>query len=134
MAHDPKKYPANWKEIVARVNARDGNRCKFCGAGNGKWIVRHPENPFLFDSFDDTEKAWNFVFTQEGLGRYEVHASKPIRVVLTTAHLVDKDKMNADEANLAALCQRCHLILDKDDRVVSAATTRHKKRGQEPLL
>ena len=38
------------------------------------------------------------------------------RIVLTTAHL-DHDPTNNAEANLAALCQRCHLAHDKPHHV-----------------
>jgi len=29
-------YPPNWREISLRIRERDGGRCKFCGAENGK--------------------------------------------------------------------------------------------------
>jgi len=29
-------YPANWREIRARILARAGNRCEKCGAANGE--------------------------------------------------------------------------------------------------
>lgn len=32
-------YPGDWKEIVARINKRAGNRCEICGAEN---YSRHP--------------------------------------------------------------------------------------------
>ena len=35
------------------------------------------------------------------------------KVVLTVAHLFDSDKKNGRFLNLAALCQKCHLNLDK---------------------
>ena len=45
---------------------------------------------------------------------------KPIRIVLTIAHL-DQDITNNDHKNLMALCQRCHIIWDKKHK--------QKKRG-----
>ena len=30
------RYPENWKEISLAIRERDGWRCKFCGAENGK--------------------------------------------------------------------------------------------------
>lgn len=30
------KYPSDWKQISLRIRERDGWRCKFCGAENGK--------------------------------------------------------------------------------------------------
>jgi len=36
MPMDIRKYPSDWKAISLRIRERDGNRCKFCGAENGK--------------------------------------------------------------------------------------------------
>lgn len=33
------RYPPNWNEIVAVVRERSGNRCEWCGVGNGE---EHP--------------------------------------------------------------------------------------------
>lgn len=86
-------YPANWKQISHRIRfERAGNRCEWCGAYNN---LAHP-----------------------------VTGSK---VVLTVAHLGadredgtpgDKhDKADCRDANLAALCQRCHLNFDRADHL-----------------
>lgn len=42
---------------------------------------------------------------------------------LTTAHL-DQTPENCDEANLRAMCQRCHLAYDLDQHVTNARRTR----------
>ncbi len=34
MPIDYSKYPADWRQIRARILKRDGNACKFCGAAN----------------------------------------------------------------------------------------------------
>lgn len=39
------------------------------------------------------------------------------KVVLTVAHLFDKTKKNGRFLNLAALCQKCHLAHDFEDRM-----------------
>lgn len=44
-------------------------------------------------------------------------------VVLTVAH-IDHDRSNSDDANLAALCQRCHLGHD------AGLHARHRKYGR----
>lgn len=36
MPMDISKYPPDWKAISLRIRERDGWRCKFCGAENGK--------------------------------------------------------------------------------------------------
>jgi len=50
-------------------------------------------------------------------------------VVLTVAHL-DHDPANNQDANLAALCQRCHLRLDAEQHRKSASKTRNIRPGQ----
>lgn len=34
------RYPADWPQISERIRAREGNRCKWCGAANGQ---PHPD-------------------------------------------------------------------------------------------
>ena len=55
-------------------------------------------------------------------------------VVLTVAHL-DHDETSADEGNLAAMCQRCHLTYDAPMHKANAArTNRRKKYRMEDLF
>ena len=72
-----------WLAIRARVLARAGYRCE--------GIAAHPD-------------------CRAQSGRR--HPETAARVVLTIAHL-DQDPRNSDVANLRALCQRCHLGLDR---------------------
>lgn len=51
---------------------------------------------------------------------------KTWKVVLTIAHLDGLLEDHTDE-NLAALCQRCHNVLDAPQRAVNAARTRRSK-------
>ena len=91
------RYPANWKQIVAQVRERSGNRCEGtpafpdCRAVNGE---QHPET-----------------------------GSK---VVLTTAHL-DHVPENCDLSNLRHLCQRCHLTYDAQHHAQTAYATRRAR-------
>lgn len=89
-----RRYPQNWREIVAAVRARSGDRCEGspdfpeCRAENGK---PHP-----------------------------VTGSK---VVLTTAHL-DHVPEHCGLENLRHWCQRCHLNYDKRHHAQTAYATR----------
>ncbi len=89
---DKTVYPANWKQISLRIRERDGWRCKWCDAENGK---PNPRTGSI--------------------------------VVLTTAH-VNHDTTDNSDANLAALCQRCHLRHDAQYHASNAARTRRAKR------
>lgn len=52
----------------------------------------------------------------------EYEGAKFTEVVLTVAH-IDHDESNNDPDNLAALCQRCHFALDRQDN------TRRRREG-----
>lgn len=113
------RYPDNWEEISHQIRfVRAGGKCEGtpdypdCQAAHGQ---PHPETGSI--------------------------------VVLTTAHLGvpypdgtpgDKhDKMDVRQENLAALCQRCHLNLDRDEHRTNAAATRRRKAeeaGQLPIF
>ena len=65
---------------------------------------------------------------QCGVENYEIVArsDKEVKIVLTIAHLDGGLEDHTDE-NLAALCQKCHNILDAPSRAVNAAKTRRSK-------
>ncbi len=63
-----------------------------------------------------------------GAKNYEAHPLTGSRVILTVAHLDHNPGNNTDE-NLAALCQKCHLALDKDQHIATARATRQEKLG-----
>ena len=93
------RYPKDWKAIRARILARAGHCCEWCGAAN-----------------------------------YQPHPVTGSRVVLTTAHL-DHTPENVSDANLRALCQRCHLNYDRPRHAANAARTRREKRAAgQPTL
>lgn len=61
--------------------------------------------------------------------QYQAHPVTGSKVVLTIAHL-DHQPENNDPANLAALCQRCHLAYDQEHHMRNASATRARKPGQ----
>jgi hypothetical protein len=93
------RYPKNWREIVAKVRERSGNRCEGspaypdCRAENGQ---PHPVTGSI--------------------------------VVLTTAHL-DHTPENCDLENLRHWCQRCHLTYDLEYHRRNAYKTRRKGKA-----
>lgn len=54
-------------------------------------------------------------------------------VVLTVAHVYNKNLYAAGLLNLAALCQACHLALDLEDHKAAARETRNRRRKLRPL-
>jgi hypothetical protein len=97
------RYPENWKEISLSIRNREGWRCKWCSAENGKM---HPET------------GSKVVLTVAHLGIKRPDGSPG-----------DKhDKMDVRPENLAALCQRCHLNFDRDEHTLNAALTRRQRK------
>lgn len=124
MPVDWSKYPSTWPELRACVRERDHERCRFCFVPNGARILRELANPFRYVLEDDFDVG----IEADGDDWQPTHA-EVIRVVLTVAHL-DHDLRNSMPENLAALCQRCHLRLDRFQHAENAARTRDRKRGQ----
>lgn len=109
-------YPPNWKtEIRPRILARAQNKCEQCGVENYADGARDSDGVFHpFECQHDIEVA-----IRQG--------RKRIRIILTIAHLGDPNPANCADTNLAALCQRCHNILDMPMRKANAAKTRRER-------
>lgn len=123
MPLDYSDYPANWPAIRLTILERDGHRCKFCGVANHVYGWRDAKGGF--HPWPDEKPAGGWIA-----------ADRLFTIVLTVAHL-DHDLTNNDFANLAALCQRCHLLHDLPQHVRNAAATRRRKRiddGQTELF
>lgn len=99
-----KRYPADWKQIVAQVRERSGDRCEGspafpdCRAPNG-----------------------------------EPHPVTGSRVVLTTGHL-DHTPETRDITKLRHWCQRCHLVYDREHHAQTAASTRRARANTMELF
>lgn len=125
MTFRAERYAPNWREIRAMIIARAGERCECtgqcghkhsdgrCGVPNRARINRGIDFPWRWmredDRFDLLES--DYVSLAEEAYQYSDDA---IRVVLTVAH-IDHDESNNDPANLLAMCQFCHLSMDRED-------------------
>ena len=96
MPIDYKKYPDNWKLLRHKILERAGDRCELCFAPNLIEIYRHKDLG-----------EWKYPYSISYIENY-----KPVKIVLTIHH-IDGDIKNNHESNLIALCQRCHLRLDR---------------------
>lgn len=118
-------YPKNWKEIVASVRERSGNKCEWegCGCKNGSDGVRYPDGrfePFVVPSPEVDPHGSYF-----DRDFWEVDGAKIIKIVLTTAHL-DHDPTNNDLSNLRHWCQYHHLRYDAKHHAETARKTREE--------
>jgi hypothetical protein len=110
---DRHRYPQDWKTIRDRILERAGNRCEFCGLENG--VIGRRRSDGSFERFGGMEAE---VASLEGV--------RLTRIVLTIAHL-DHTPENNDDANLRALCQRCHLLHDREQHIRNARESRARR-------
>lgn len=97
-------YPVNWPSISIQVRQEANWICEWCQAPNAANIRRSRGA-----DFEVVEKVAEEATNKMKWPRLKYHGLT--RVVLSVAHL-DRDSNNNDRANLAALCQRCHLNHD----------------------
>ncbi len=131
---DRDRYPDDWKAISARIRfERAANLCECrgecgddhdgrCAAPNGQYIARLRSNPARFLLQYDNPTCMD-----------DGECAPAIKVVLTVAHL-DHTPENCDDANLLAMCQRCHLRMDRDHHARTRRRTRDAKSGQGGLF
>lgn len=119
-------YPKNWKsEIRPSILKRANNCCENCGVKNYDTGFRGNDGNFYNDNFIRQQLEIH------GIDMFDVfinEKSKHFKIVLTVAHL-DHDVNNNDSTNLKALCQRCHLIYDKEHHAINRRITIKSKRG-----
>jgi 5-methylcytosine-specific restriction endonuclease McrA len=132
MPCDYSKYPLNWKsEIRPSILERDGHKCSKCKVPNKIWICRGKWGEDICYQNDDGQiySAEDGTYLGSAyVGDVWVNGKQILtKVVLTVAHL-DNDVTNNDYSNLAALCQRCHLHLDKEQHMANSRATRERKR------
>ncbi len=117
------EYPDDWEDISHHIRfERAGNRCECTGQCE---IEHFKESWGLFDDWKRCEAI-------NGCS----HPVTESKVVLTVAHL-DHDKMNSDESNLLAMCQRCHLTYDRKHHAANLKRNRRQAEidaGQQELF
>ncbi len=107
-------YPIDWPQLSALIRfGRANGRCEGCGRPHGRVVCHLGDGRW----WDPERGAW-----RDGQGRalrrvdaenLLAHVSTT-RVVLATAHR-DHDPTNNRPRNLAALCQRCHMLHDREE-------------------
>lgn len=125
MTFRKERYPENWTELRASILARAHQGCECtgqcghehpggrCFATHGDVILRAPRARHLW-----RQHTHGTVCTGEDCGA--------VQVVLTVAHL-DHVESNNDPENLRAMCQFCHLSLDREDNLRRAAVARSQR-------
>lgn len=130
------RYPANWaSEIRPSILLRANSSCERCNARNRTTVFRWVDQGDAYYMYECG--AVYCAETGEACGYariYDLPSGRYVQIVLTIAHLHDPDPANCDPANLAALCQRCHLQLDAPMHRVNAAATRRAKAATPDMF
>ena len=126
-------YPIDWRQLsdVIRFGRAKGC-CEQCGRPHGRTISHLGDGRW----FDPDEEVW-----RDGQGRavdwvdYRDYpgALQQTKVVLATAHL-DHDPTNNRPGNLKALCQRCHLLHDREEHRRRRRMTYRQRRALGDLF
>ena len=126
-------YPIDWPQLSAVIRfQRAKGRCEECGRPHGREVQHLGDGRW----WDDDKQTW-----RNGRGR-PLRGVAPIcehvvvrktKVVLATAHL-DHDPTNNRSKNLKALCQRCHMIHDRDEHRRRRWMTLHMRKAIADLF
>ena len=105
-------YPIDWKQLSATIRFdRAKARCERCARPHRRRVAHLGDGRW----WDADARRWR---SGEGrrirVGTLALTAVRTTHVVLACAHL-DHDPGNNRPANLAALCQRCHMLHDADE-------------------
>ena len=147
MTFIPENYPAHWKQFSEYVRfERAQNKCEQCNAPNNTVIERGylGELPIWFDGNGGTfcAKSGEYLGTFHS---YDLDKLRVSRIVLTVAHLDHEGGICdckqiygfkcAKPSHCLALCQSCHLSLDRPHHLkVQAENRAIKKDAQRGLL
>jgi hypothetical protein len=139
-----KLYAFDWKELSIAIRfGRAKGRCERCRAKGRCERCRRPHGQevlHLGDGrwWDPTAGSWRNARGRQlrGMPHVDQWPSRlsVTRVALACAH-VDHDPTNNRARNLVAVCQSCHLALDRDDnRRRRQMTLRRRKAGGDLFL
>lgn len=125
-------YPLDWPELSHSIRFRRAKgRCDHCQRPHGKLICVFNDGRW----YDPEAVCW-----RDGKGRrLRTNLSDPealpvelghswTKVAIACAHL-DHDLSNNTSTNLAALCQRCHLLHDRPEHLRRRRITYLRRRA-----
>lgn len=144
MPMDKARYPTDWADISKRIRfERAQGKCEWCGAPNGQQIIRSDIDPAQYIIWDEVNLVYtwpdgSWIKGSEVPDEYDITKERYTRVWLTVHHIgIDKadgtpgspeDKMDVREDNLAALCNRCHLLADQPLHIRNRKATWSRNR------
>jgi 5-methylcytosine-specific restriction endonuclease McrA len=121
-------YGDEWLTRRDQILDRANHRCERCGKPDRQKVYVGVALPAFW--YDPEFKRWrdgNGSVTAKCL--WHIPQRRLVSVILTVAHLNHDPRDNRDE-NLAALCQRCHLLHDRKHHAATARRTRAARQRQ----
>ena len=126
-----------WFEARGKVKARAKGKCEWCGKPKGNVRVALDQPGRWYDEQDEQwvrPPSMARALERMMIDPFQFEMERPraaytVRCVLTTAHL-DRNPGNDALDNLAALCQRCHLVYDAAQHRQNARLRRDRETGQ----
>jgi len=133
-----------WQATREKILTRARNKCEQCGKPNHRrvWVANmlrgelvRGRGPQMWSPVKGDGQRWRWCDLDGALSRIKLrgrqwNVARQIRVVLTTAHLNHVPGDDRDE-NLKALCQWCHLNLDREHHRASRSARKDQAR---PIL
>lgn len=122
-------YPIDWRELSASIRFRQAKgRCEGCGRPHGMTVLHLGDGRW----WDEGAQQW-----RDGAGKALPKLAPPsislsvrhTQVVLATAHR-DYNPTNNKRANLVVLCQRCHMLNDKEAHRRRLTRLSHRALGR----
>lgn len=146
---DKKLYPPYWKQFSEYIRfERAKNKCERCGAANGAIVERgYLDDDRQFPVWSANGNDAYHAATGEYLGCFRFTGLKLNRyskIVLTVAHLDNRSGVCqckrffgfkcARPDHVLALCQSCHLSLDREKHLAARAKNRAARKDAKRRL
>ena len=109
-------YPIDWSQLSAVIRFGRAKGCREgCGRPHGRMVYHLGEGRWWDADAGRWRDGWGRRI-RVALGSDILDRARRTRVVLAAAHR-DHDTSNNADANLAAFCQRCHILHDKAEHL-----------------
>lgn len=118
-------YPIDWTQLSETIRFhRAGGRCEACKRPHGQKVFHLGDGRWWDGEAATWRSGWGKPIRLVSGAEDVLGSIRTTRVVLATAHR-DHDPGNNVSANLAAFCQRCHMLHDRPE---------HRRRRWQTLF
>jgi hypothetical protein len=123
-------YPIDWAQLSVAVRfGRAGARCERCARPHKRFVAHLGDGRW----WDGKARCWRSERGRPVRAHFALAGVRTTYVVLACAHL-DHDPGNNALSNLAALCQRCHMLHDAAEHRWQRWWNRFRRRAIRDLF